>query len=85
MDELRKKVIELLGIVVNESISGRSKYNRLLRLIGDMHLHVMVTSFTDDEQKEAYALLDQVSEQMNRGQRFRIQKVVDCIAMDLGK
>ena len=85
MKELKKIALELISLVVNESISGRAKYNRMLRLISDMHLHVIQTNFTDDEAKEAYVLLDQVSEKMNRGQRFRIQKITDDVAMVLGK
>jgi len=85
MKKLKELAIQLLGTITQASVSGRAAYNRQLRIIGEMHLYVMITSFSDDEQKEAYALLDQVSDQLNRGQKFRLQKVIDCVAMDLGK
>ena len=85
MKKLKELAIELLGSVVHSSVSSRAAYNRQLRVIGEMHLYIMITSFTKDEQTEAYALLDQVSYQLSRSMKYRLQPVIDCVAMTLGK
>ena len=85
MKKLKELAIELLGSVVHSSVSSRAAYNRQLRVIGEMHLYIMITSFTKDEQTEAYSLLDQVSDQLSRSMKYRLQPVIDCVAMTLGK